>query len=121
MAKKEKASMTVPAGFTSANVPVEFWKPEENGDFLRGWYQGARLLPAKGQFKEQVVYDIADENGELFVVTGASLHRQFERINEGDEVIVTFNGRKEMKGGKAPMKDYTVLVKGELRSFKKND
>ena len=121
MATKKKDVSTVPPGFTSANVPVEFWKPENAGETLRGWYQGSRVLPAKGQYKEQLVYDVADENGELFVLTGASLPRQFERINEGDEVFIVFQGRKAMTGGKAPMKEFTVHVKGELRSFKKND
>jgi hypothetical protein len=119
--KAAKTKGKAEEGFVSANVKVEFWKPTEEGQRVRGWYQGMRVLPAKRGYKEQTVFDVADENGELIVLTGASLPRQFERVNEGDEVIVTFEGRVAMSDGKAPMKDFTVLVKGELRPFKKNE
>ena len=118
--KGPKSGNGVPEGFVSANVPVEFWKPENAGESVRGHYQGHRVLPAKGSYKEQDAFDIADENGELIVLTGASLLRQFERVNEGDEVIVIFHGRKAMKDGKAPMKDFSVNVRGELREFRRN-
>ena len=120
MATRKKSS-TVPAGYVSANVQAEFWKPENAGDTISGHYQGSELRDARDNFKEQLVFVIADENGELHILTGASLTRQFERVNEGDHVIVEYHGRKAMKNGKAAMKDYTVNVKGEIKPFKRND
>lgn len=113
MARKKEA---VPAGFQSANVPMNFWKPENDGESLRGFYQGSRILPGKENRKEQTVFDIADDNGELWSVSGASLIRQFQRIDEGQEVIIVYAGRKALSGGRQPMKDFTVYAKG-LKPF----
>jgi len=117
----KKQTEEVPDDFVSANVPVEFWKPTTPGEKIRGHFQGSRILPAKGKYKEQLVFDIADENGELRVLTGASLVRQFDRIEDGQEVIVVFHGRKELSGGRAPMKDFSVYGKGSLAAVKKID
>jgi hypothetical protein len=120
--KKQAPAGGVPAEFQSANFQAEFWKPETEGEQIRGYYQGARILPARPGYKEQDCWDVAlDGTGEMQILTGAALKRQFERVPEGAEVIVIYHGRKQMKGGKAPMKDFTVHCKGELLPIKKND
>jgi hypothetical protein len=115
------AKPKIPAGFVSANVSLKFWKPTEPGESISGWYQGMRHVEARDNFPPQDVYDLADENGELISLGGASLLRQFARINEGDRVQIVFNGRKKSKPGRADFKDLEVFVKGELKPFKRND
>ena len=121
MAKAKPRQTKERAGFTSANVKANFWKPENPGDEIEGHYQGSRLMPKRGQYAEQTVFDIADDSGELIIVSGASLPRQFDRVPEGAKVIVIYHGRIPMDKGKAPMKNFEVLVEGELLPLKKND
>jgi hypothetical protein len=121
MATKQKAKSGVPEGFNSANVRAEFWKPETAGDSISGWYQGCELRKARDNYPEQMVYEIADENGELHLLSGAALKSQFERVNEGDPVVCVFHGRVKSKPGRADMKDIEVFVKGDLKPFKRND
>ena len=87
----------------------DFWKPEEEGDELKGIFVGVDTSARLHQYIFAVVND-----GEKMMVRmngGHQLKKVFGtgRVAPGTVCRIVFNGQKKTEGGRK-MNDYTVAI-----------
>ena len=78
-------------------IKSEAWKPEQEGDQIRG------ILIQK-QPKEVELgarYTIENKEGVHLVWGSAILDDRMERVNIGNELIIRYEGKKKLEGGRS--------------------
>lgn len=116
MAQKKVA---LPKGFTSIGGFGESWKPEKKGATLQGTMIGKRVQMVDRKRGNKTVkepwniYTIRSaDGGEMQVGESAGL-RALASVKKGAEVFIRFDGKRVIKRGQQPMREYTVAVKGK--------
>lgn len=112
MAPKTKAETE--AGWeTVADEEGEPWKPEKEGEFVQGRFEGftTALDPngLDGQPRNFNIYKLRDSGGKLRAVYSTyKLDLAFKTIEVGDEVKISYVGKINIGGGQT-MNDFQVL------------
>ena len=89
------------------STETQIWKPQEKGETLQGFlYTKSPKVKDRSAF-----YRIQDGNNQLHLVWGsATLDRGMERVEEGQEVRITYNGTRDI-GKKFPLKLFEVVYR----------
>jgi hypothetical protein len=85
-----------------------FWEPAAIGETLQGKY--IDLEENVGQFKSNL-YTFRTSEGEMKVWGCKVLDELMKKVDMGNEVRITFNGKQPSKSGKNPWKDFKVEYK----------
>lgn len=81
------------------DIKEEFWKPENEGDFICGVL--ARVQPEAGQNKS-MLYSLKKEDGKIVNVWGSTvLDDKIAIINQGDDIKIVYEGKVKPEKGKA--------------------
>lgn len=112
-----KGKVSLPKGFTSIGGFGESWKPTKKGEILQGKLAGVRVqMVDRKRGKKTVkepwnIYTIrTSDGGEMQVGESAGL-RALSRVKKGQEVYIRFDGKRVIKKGQQPMREYTIAVK----------
>lgn len=89
------------------------WKPEQEGEVLQGiLYKKVSKVNDRSAY-----YFIQDSNQQLHRVWGcATIDSGMELVEERQEVRITYNGTKELKGRQHPLKLFDVKYRDNPNS-----
>lgn len=89
-----------------------FWPGEETrpGELITGTYVTTREITSEKDGKAYPAHEIrGEDDGRLYIVTGAVLTRAFEALSEGAMVRLTYRGTKRLSRGRT-LKEYFLEV-----------
>jgi len=82
-----------------------FWEPAAQGETLEGKY--IDLEEDVGQYKSKL-YTIRTSEGEVKAWGSTVLDELMRKVDLGNEVRITYNGKQPSKSGRNPWKDFKV-------------
>lgn len=114
MKKSVKPASKLPAGFKAISGGGDSWKPEKKGASINGVMGTVKVvhMPKKGKqpARDVNVHTIKTKEGDIQVWQSAGL-KALEKVKKGKPVYVEFTGKRVIKKGQAPMREYVVATK----------
>ena len=112
--KKARGNSALPEGYQAVGGFVDFWEPKK-GDVLEGTFGDRREIkrknPQKGQSKTMTIATITREDGTAVSIgESAMLRGLFEKVEDGDNVYIRFDGFGKKTKGRNPPRMYTVGI-----------
>lgn len=123
MAKAKKStasSRKLPAGFKAISSFGDNWSGEKFGDSITGKITKIETVsfPAQGKkgsasyrpARDVPKYHVETKDGTRAVLVSAGL-RALEQTKKGQTVYIEYVGKRKIKAGQNPMREYVVAVK----------